>query len=440
MSRRKLRRQQRGSLSPAGVTAITLTLILVGFLVAYQFVDPAPPNRIVMATGAEGGAYQRFGQQYADFLAEEGVEVELRETAGSAANLELLAADSGVDLAFVQGGLAGDMPTDAAMALGSLYLEPLWLFVRRDFEIDRLSDLGGARLSVGAKGSGTRVVAGNLLAAHGITDTSATFVDTELSELGRTLAAGDIDAAFVIADPKANIIGDLLRAPEVRVQSLKQADAYVRRYPYLTLVNLPEGVLDLQANLPEQEIKTVAMTAMLVATEDFHPALVDLLLVAAADIHGAHSVLADSGVFPTGRFVDLPLSDNAARHFKNGPPFLMRYLPFWTATLLDRLWVMLLPLFGLAIPLIKLVPPAYQWRIKRKLLRLYTELEQLDPRRKAVANEADRSRRTVALNKLDNQAVTASVPETYKDDLYKLRRDIDLVRRQLLAADTSDSD
>jgi len=165
--------------------------------------------------------------------------------------------------------------------------------------------------------------------------------------------------------------------------------------------------------------------------------LLMLLLVAAAEIHGAHSVLANSEEFPTGQYVDLPLSTEAIRHFKNGPPFLMRYLPFWSATLVDRLWIMLLPLFGLAIPLIKLVPPAYQWRIRRKLLRLYAELEQLDPRRNTVANDADRDLRTRSLNALDEQTVAVSIPRTFKDDIYKLRRDIDLVRRQLQDSNAS---
>jgi TRAP transporter TAXI family solute receptor len=280
-------------------------LILAGFVITYQFVDPAPPSRIVLATGADGGAYQRYGEEYADYLAQEGIEVVLRETAGSVENLELLSADSGVDLAFVQGGLAGSVQTDAVMAIGSLYLEPLWLFVRRDFEIQGVSDLTGARISIGAEGSGTRVVARNLLAAHGITDDSADFVDVELSKLVETFAGGEIDAAFVVADPEADIVGALLQVSEVRMSGLARADAYVRRYSYLTLVRLPEGVLDLQANRPEEDVKTVAMTAMLVAREELHPALVDLLLVAAAEIHGAHSVLANSEEFPTGQYVDL---------------------------------------------------------------------------------------------------------------------------------------
>ena len=185
--------RQRGSLSIGAVSAITLIFILAGFVVAYQFVDPAPPDRIVLATGTEGGAYQRFGEQYASYLAESGVEVTLRETAGSMENLELLSTDSGVDIAFVQGGLAARARTEVVMAIGSLYLEPLWLFLRRDFEIDDMSDLAGARLSVGAEGSGTRVVASNLMAAHGVTEESATFMNVELDELGEEFVDGNLD-------------------------------------------------------------------------------------------------------------------------------------------------------------------------------------------------------------------------------------------------------
>ena len=435
-----LRRHQRGSLGAGGVSFIAVILVLAGFVVAYQFVDPAPPDRIVLATGSDGGAYQRYGQKFADYLAREGIEVTLRETAGSLENLQLLSTDSDVDIAFVQGGLAGSADSNAVMAVGSLYIEPLWLFVRRDFEFREMNDLAGAKVSIGKEGSGTRVVANTLLAAHGIADDAADFTGVEPDELAQSFVDGELDAAFVIADPGADIIVDLLRSSAAGLHSLERADAYARRYSYLTSISLPEGVLDLRANRPDKDIETVALTAMLVARQDFHPALVNLLLVAATHNHGGHSILADSGEFPSGRYVDLPLSEDAERYFKNGPPFLMRYLPFWAATLVDRMWIMLFPIIGLAIPLVKLVPPVYQWRIRRKILRVYSELEQLDPRSRAVVNDADRARRILALGVLENQTVTVSVPHAYKDDLYKLRRDIDLVRRQVLDADLAEAD
>ena len=197
---------------------------------------------------------------------------------------------------------------------------------------------------------------------------------------------------------------------------------------------MPEGVLNLVANKPDAQIDTVAVTAMLAAREDLHPALNDLLMIAAAQTFGGHTILADAGQFPTAQYTDIPLSKEAQRYFKRGAPFLMRYLPFWAATLVDRLWVLLFPLIGLSIPLVKLMPPMYHWRIRRRLLKRYTELHGIDPQRKAVTAEADREARLQLIDNLDVNTVGIIVPVSYSDDIYKLRRDIDLVRRKIAAA------
>ncbi|NCF72997.1 MAG: TAXI family TRAP transporter solute-binding subunit [Gammaproteobacteria bacterium] len=420
---------QRGVAGP--ILLLSSAILLVGIFVAFQFVDPAPPRNIVLATGADGGAYQQFGVRYAELLADVGIEVTLRETAGSVENLELLAEDSGVDLAFVQSGLAGLTGGDDVIALGSLYLEPLWLFVRDDFDVEGIADLSGARVSSGAVGSGTRTIVLNLLNAH---DVSVEHVDATVapgSDLKKMLSEGELDAVFVVGDPESEVVSGFIRRAGARPVSLDRVDAYVRRYSYTTRVVLPAGVVDLKADLPAEDIHAVAVTAMLVGRSDLHPALVDVLLVAAADIHGQHSLLAESGEFPTSRYVDFPLSEEAERHFKYGPPFLMRYLPFWAATFVDRMWVMLLPLLGLAIPLVKLFPPAYKWRVRRRLLRLYTELEQLDPNVNPMEGVGESRQRLEKLDELDQQSVITSVPRDYKDNIYKLRRDIDLVRRRL---------
>ena len=340
---------QRGAAAP--ILLLSLAILLLGIFVAYQFVDPAPPRKIVLATGAEGGAYQQFGARYAKLLAAEGIEVELRESAGSAENLQLLEADSGVDLAFVQSGLAGLVGGENVIAIGSLYLEPLWLFVREDLEIDGIADLAGARVSAGVEGSGTRTIVLSLLSAHEIVVDHVDTTAIEGKQQGQMLAAGELDAVFIVGDPESELVSSFVRLEGARPVSLDRVDAYVRRYPYTTRVVLPAGVVDLKEDLPAADVHAVAVTAMLLSRSDLHPALVDVLLVAAARIHGQHSLLADSGEFPTARFVDFPLSEEAQRHFKYGPPFLMRYLPFWAATFVDRMWVMLLPLIGLAIPL-----------------------------------------------------------------------------------------
>jgi TRAP transporter TAXI family solute receptor len=406
-------------------------LFVIALVAALQFVGPPPPDRIVIATGAEGGAYRYYGELLAARLAREDIEVELRETAGSVENLELLQSDDSVDLGFVQGGLAASHPTENLVTLGSLYLEPLWMFADAEFPVDSASDLDGKRIAVGAAGSGTRAVATQLLVLNGVGPDNAIFLSTVPGELAAGFSSGEIDVAFLVGAPDSEHVARLLQTPGVDLVNMERADALVRYSPYFSKVTLPEGVLDLRKNLPATDTSMVAVTAMLVARQDLHPAITDLLLIASGEVFGGHTLLSDAGQFPTERYTDLPLSKEATRFYKFGPPFLMRYLPFWAATLVDRLWVVLLPFIGLAIPLGKLLPPAHRWRIRRRLLRRYALLDTIDPFGNPVVGSEDLKQRLSKLEQLDAESAAEIVPRSYMDDVYKLRRDIDLVRRRL---------
>jgi len=414
-----------------GVWVFGIVVLAAGFFLAFQFVGPPPPDRIVLATGADGGAYQTYGEQLAAYLERQGVAVELRKTAGAVENLSLLQADQGADVALIQGGLAEDYNAAGVAALGSLYLEPVWVFVRRDVEIESVADLLGKRLAVGAKGSGTRTVIKRLLEANGVHPGNAALLDIPTADLANAFAARKIDAAFMIAGVESDLLAELLAMEDIQLLGLRRADAYARREHYLSKVVLPEGVLDLQANLPATDAETIAVTAMLVVREDLHPAISDLLMVAADSVFSGHSILAEAGEFPSPLNTDIALSKEALRFHEHGAPFLMRYMPFWAATLVARLWVLLFPLIGLLIPLFKLLPPLYHWRIRRKLLQRYTELRQIDPQHNPVKSAEDRQQRLDRILELDTETVDVAVPNNYTDDVYKLRRDIDLVRRKL---------
>jgi len=430
-------RARRNAKDIYGTYGIAAVLVVVGLIVAYQFVDPAPPREIVLATGEDGGAYQKFGVQYAEILGRNGISVELRATAGSVENLELLAAESGVHLAFVQSGLADGNAESSVMALGSLYFEPLWLFVRDEMQIDHLGDLAGTRVTVGAEGSGTRAVGMSLLAANGVDGSNTRLLDLEHAGAISALANAEVDAAFVIASPESAVVRQMIRQPGVHLYDFDRGGAYARLYPFLSPVSLPEGVMDLAANLPAADVTTIAPTAMLVARNDLHPALVDLLLAAALEIHGHSSLLSDPGQFPTAQYADLPISEEATRYYRYGPPFLQRVLPFWAATLVDRLKIMLLPLLALAIPMVKLVPPLYRWRIRSRFLRLYDEIQNLDPQHDGSLADTDANQNLQQLDRIDHAVSQITVPRAYMGDIYKLRRDIDLVRRGLKSEEES---
>jgi TRAP transporter TAXI family solute receptor len=414
-------------------TAWWIVLIVgIGFLVAYQFVEPAPPNKISISTGSDAGAYYLFANRYATILARNGITLEVKTSVGSLENLERLRRGE-VDIGFVQGGVVApkedqESPNESGLrSLGSLFYEPVWVFYRSEKPLDRLGDLRGKRLAVGQDGSGVRQLAQQLLAANDIP------VDKRLLSLSALKAAealqqGHIDAAFIIAAETAPVVQVLVRSPGIKVMSFAQAGAYQRRFPFLTKLTFPQGVADLVRNYPPEDIKLLAPTANLIVRDDLHPALQSLLLQAASEVHGQSGFFQDVGEFPAYKDRMLPLSPEAGRYFKSGPPFLQRYLPFWLAVLIDRLIVLLIPIIALLIPLLRIAPAIYNWRVRSKVFRSYGELKFLEDdlsQRFELAKVAEYRRRHDAL---DAEAAQLSVPLAFTDLVYTLREHVNLVR------------
>ena len=309
----------------AGIVAPAVALVIAGFVLAYQFVDPAAPDRLVMATGSESGAYHAFGRAYADRFAEEGIELALRSSAGSTQNLEHLSKTEGdVHVAFLQGGIgeADDHPN--LRALGSIYYEPIWVFVRDQATPRRLTELAGKRIAVGAKGSGTRAVALNLLADNGINEQNTRIVEIGGLQSAEALSAGEVDAAIFVTSVTSQTVRKLLSRPGIALMSFERADAYLRRNSFLSKIVLPKGTVDLAQNLPAEDTVLLAPAATIVANERLHPVLVDLLLLTMQATHRRGSHLEAAGEFPSARYVSYPLEPAAERFYERGRPFLQR--------------------------------------------------------------------------------------------------------------------
>jgi hypothetical protein len=277
-------------------------------------------------------------------------------------------------------------------------------------------------------------VARRLLAANGIGERDAQFVDVAGNDAVEALLAGRVDAAFLVASARSPAVERLLASAEIRLLSFVRAAAYARRERYLSEVRLPRGVVDLAQDIPREDVVLLAATANLVASERLHPALVGLLLQAADDVHGSGGMFEDVGEFPSAAHTELPLSDEAKRFYKSGPPFLQRFLPFWAASLVDRMLVMLLPLVALMIPLARIMPPLYRWRIRARIYRWYRELVEIDP---ALDPEPSPERAAAALaelRRIEEEVARVHVPLSYTDQLYHLRGHIELVRGKLTAA------
>ena len=410
-----------------------LLLTLIGFAVAWQFVNPAPPHTLVIATGQMDGAYYLFAQHYREQLAQDGIELEIRATAGSVENIALLKSNE-VDLAFVQGGTASATDADILSSLGSLYYEPLWVFYRGEQTLSRITELQNKRIAIGEPGSGTHAISSMLLGDNFIDPGTDSIQPIGGATGARALLEGDIDALFLVAAPAAPLVQNLLHRQDIRLMSFARAGAYTRLHHFLTAVTLPEGVIDLQANIPPRDTVLLAATANLAARDDFHPALVSLLLQVATLTQATGSLFEQSGSFPNSANLVFPLDDDARRFYKHGPPFLQRYLPFWTASLIDRLKIMLVPLLTLLLPLGKIMPPAYRWRVRKKIYRWYRELQALDTTAPASQSGAALELLLHKLDKLEEDVRKVSVPLSYADELYSLRLHIGLVRDKLLAS------
>ncbi len=417
--------------SPMKIPLILTALALGLFLFCLRFVQPAPPKHIVLATGMKGGAYQELGEKYRDILAKSGITLELRQTSGTLENLHLLR-ERKVDLAFAQTAAAEPADYPGFRSLASLGFEPLWLFYRGGPELKEFHDLRGKKIATGDPGSGTHVLATRLLTDNGLADPA---LDSHEGgeEAAAALREGRVDAAFFVSSMDASVIQSLLRDPDVRLLSLDRIQAYSSRYPSLSSLVLPEGVVDLARNVPPENVHLISAVMTLVARDDFHPALATLLMGTATRLHSGRAMFQEAGQFPSVSYVDFPMDEDTRLYITRGPSFLSRTLPFWVASGIERLSILILPLITLLLPLFRLAPPIYVWRVRRQIYRWYADLVKLEARRDALpekptdASIAELGKIRQSLQRLGGEVSRLKVPLSYMDELYRLKSHIRMV-------------
>jgi hypothetical protein len=422
-----------------------LLIALALLLLAYWALDPTPPKKVILATGPDQGAYAEFGQRYRAHLKRHGIEVELRPTRGSSENLKLLQDPAaGVDFAFVQGGAgrlrrsAEDSPL-GLLSLGSLFYEPVWLFYREDSAktklggapLESLAQLKGWRVNIGAPGAGVTNLMLQLFDANGLAPEELAVQRLGDTQAVMSLLAGDSDALVYTSAPESPLVQMLLLTPGIGLMNFAQAEAYSRRLPVVSPVMLPRGIVKLGEDVPSRDVRLLAPTAMLVAREDAHPALQQLFVQAARAIHGDAGWFQRRGEFPSLQGSELPLATEAERFFRSGPPFLQRYLPFWLANVIDRMWVVLAGVIVVLIPLSRVLPPLYELRVRSRVFRWYARLRQIE---EGLGDGPQGAQPLMNdLDELDVKVKQLQVPLSHADELYALRSHIDLVRKKLRA-------
>jgi len=425
------RPRKRGRLSGTawGVWAPVIVLSAAGILLALPFVGPAPPSRLVLATGSPGGAYHRFGERYAQALAADGVDVELRTTEGSVVNVALLLSGA-ADVAFVQSGTVPDEAVPELTGIASLYYEPVWIFHRIELPIERLAGLAGYRVAIGPEGSGTRAIALQMLAVNDLDDTNTTLLALTPEVATTELLASRIDALLLVSAPDSEAIHRLMEADGTSVKLLaeERSESYAQRFRELRPVVLRRGVLDFAADVPRRDVPLVSPTASLVARDDLHSALMPLFIDAARTLHGRGGLFEAEGEFPSPYGLDVPVAADTAHYYVSGPGVLFRWLPFRVAATLDRLKIMLLPLLTLLFPLSRVAPPLYRWRIRRKIYRWYRVLLDVESAEHDAEGDA---RRAAVVQRIEDEIGLVRVPASYGEELYNLRMHLELVRARL---------
>ena len=409
-----------------------LLLSVTAFWLAYHYIDPAPPHRLVIMTGTEDSSYQDFAKSYKEILAEDGIELVIKQSNGALDNhLHLRENKSDVDLGFLQDGLNEPAKDDEVepVSLGSISYEPLWVFYRAKQPITRFSELTGKRLAIGHEGSGTKLLATRLLLESGVTTDNTRLQSIGRDQAAAELLAGKIDAVFFIGEPDSLIVKQLASDPLVRILNLDQATALVRHFPYLHELHVPHGLIDIRRNLPSEDITLLATTTTLAARENVHPALISLVMKAMHETHSEAGLLHSANEFPSPKDVDLELSKDAEHYYKSGPPLLQRYLPFWLATLIDRAALVLIPLLAVLIPVLRAVPQIYNWRIQRHIYRWYGELSFLETQLRTQPGDTEIMMKQ--LDQIEEKVQKAKLPLKFAEHAYGLKEHIDYVRRRI---------
>lgn len=271
---------------------ITVRICLAA-LCALLWVSAAPAQSddvtfFRIGTGSTGGTYFPIGGLIANGISNPpgsrpceaggscgvpGLVAVAQSTQGSVDNVAGIAAgrlESGLaqaDIAFWaqegKGPYADTGPIEELRAIANLYPESVHIVVRRDAEIASVADLRGRRVGLGAEESGTRVDAGIVLAAYGLSEKA---VEGELVGPARgadMLRANELDAFFFVAGAPATAIRDLAEHVEIDLVPIDgvQAVSIVKDYPFFAPGEIADGVYPDVAGVPTLDVGAQWLTS-----------------------------------------------------------------------------------------------------------------------------------------------------------------------------------
>jgi TRAP transporter TAXI family solute receptor len=414
----------KGLAAAVGVVSI-VSLALIYFL-------PSPPSKVVMATAFKGSAPEYYGRRYREIFARSNIELELRETGGVVENLKLLQdPQSDVQIAFMVAGVSDGKHAPGLLSLGTVFNTPIWIFYSSNESIERLSQLKGKRIAIGPVGSGARAQAEQILGKTGVNSESATLLPFGGTAAVEAMNDGKVDAVWTFGTPDGPAVQAFLRNPNVRIMGFQTAEALTRMFPELARLVLPQGVIDLDRNIPPNDVPLIGNTGKILVRSDLHPEIVQLLLQAMVEVHSGANIFQRAGEFPNGTDIEYPVAPAAIDFYKNGPSFMQRHLPLWLSVHAQRAIAVLVAAIALGLPTIRFLPAAYNWITRRRLFYWYAQLKKLEASFDVGPMDQHLAEKQAEIERIEEAVSHIRFPLTFSDQLYNLRSHIDIVRRKI---------
>jgi TRAP-type uncharacterized transport system substrate-binding protein len=453
-----------------------VTIVAIGFIGAMSAAyygltgETGPDGKIVVATGGLPH-YQELAAGYQRALEPYGVQVVMRPSSEGFQTLKALVADPPeIDAAFIKGGLVGSMQGRLARSkaqewqskelgklrsVGRLFYEPIWVFVRTDMPNESLRDLKGKRILTGTRESGTRRIASQLLRANGIevSKDNPLMISEDLADDGGQLLSGTAEAAFVIQPADSDKVQKLLRVPGIRLMNFAQeADAYANRFPALTKVMLNRGAVEFDPVTPPADVTLLSTSVALVVRADLPPSLMSLLSHAVLnnprsgfDKAGDPVLFFRPGTFPHISDPEYQVTNETRLIYKTGElPIALRSIApavhdagfsyAVTAFIADhgaQTVLLLIPSLVILLPILRFVPSAYQWTVRRRLLYWYRQLKALEKSLDVPRPAGDLAAYQAEIERIEAGVRRIRYPLQFSNQFYDLRGHIDLVRQRL---------
>ncbi|HYS91584.1 MAG TPA: TAXI family TRAP transporter solute-binding subunit [Bradyrhizobium sp.] len=422
----------RRSWKPLVIVLSSAAIVLAVLFIAYRWIDPLPPRHFVIAAGAAGSGYDNFARHYARILTRDGIELEVRNSAGAVEDLDLLRdAASGVQAALTTFGIAQPNDADTLYSLGGIFDAPIFIFYRDAEPTTRFAQFRGKRLSIGMPGTALRSLILQVLKATDAVDVSTHLLDLGTAEAVDALIAGEIDVAVFPSQLDGGLLQRALGAAGIRLMNVAQAEAIAKTIPGLKHVVLWRGLISLGRDIPNSDLDLLASRNRLLVRKDLHPALQYLLLEAMRKVHSTPGPFNRLGEFPAEQPNDLPLSPTAEAFYRSGPTFWQRYTSFWLASLLNRIVFFIIPVVATLIPVIGFAPRLYRWLYVRRIDRLHRLLGTLERELAQSAASSQLIEYETRIARIESTVQLLKVPRRFEVDLQRLRIHLRMVQEEL---------